>query len=126
MDNAHATIDFAEASRYEMWLINWSGDYPDANAWSADALHCLYGVLRTGRPCDANDTLLDQAGLSGDISARFNAYTQAETGFFGPDGSFPVIPLVITASYQVQQPWLSGIAGYGPFQFDRWVVESRE
>lgn len=127
VNNAHANIDFAEEqTRHHLWVITWSADYPDAQAWTADALECQYGYLRVGRGCDNTDVLFSQAGLTNDIRARLDAYTRAETDFFGPSGSFPVIPLVVNSQIRVQQKWLSGVAGYGPLQFDRWVVNRGE
>lgn len=127
VNNVHANIDFGEEqTRHPLWFITWSADYPDANAWAADALHCQFGYLRVGRACDNTDVLFDQAGLNSDIRSRLDAYTRAETELFGPSGSFPVIPIVINSQIRVQQKWLSGVANYGPFQFDRWVVNRGE
>lgn len=127
VNDAHANIDFSdEQTRHPIWLITWSADYPDANAWTADALHCQFGYLRVGRACDNTDTLFDQAGLNSDIRARLDAYTRAETDLFGPSGSFPVIPIIMTSQSRIQQKWLSGVASYGPFQFDRWVANQSE
>ncbi len=127
VNSAHANIDFSEEqTRTHLWFITWSADYPDANAWTADALHCQFGYLRVGRACDNTDVLFDQAGLNSDIRSRLDAYTRAETDLFGPSGSFPVIPIVMTSQIRVQQKWLSGVASYGPFQFDRWIVNRGE
>jgi ABC-type oligopeptide transport system substrate-binding subunit len=122
VDNAHATLDLEQFSRLPLWLVTWTADYPDANAWVADALHCQFGVLRTGRNCDNSDAVLDQAGLSNDLGDRIAGYSQVETAFFGITGSFPVIPLIIRSEQWVQQTWLSGVSTYGPFQFDQWTV----
>lgn len=129
VDTAHQTIDASEEStvgRFQAWLITWTGNYPDANAWTSDALHCQFGVLRPGRLCDATDTLLDQAGISSDLNSRFTTYGQAENNLFGSSGSFPVIPLVITSEYWAQQASINNIAMYGSFQFDRWQVSDQE
>lgn len=126
VNTAHGTIDASEEStvaRFQTWLLTWTADYPDANGWTADALHCTYGYFRTGRNCDVNDTLLDQASVTMDLQSRFTTYRQAELGFFGPNGSFPIIPLVVSTAYWGQQSWVLGIAAYGPFQFDRWTIE---
>lgn len=129
VDTAHGTVEANQegvVSRFQAWLITWTGDYPDANAWTSDALHCQFGFLRTGRLCDVNDTLLDQAATSLDIQSRFTTYSQAEAAFFGTGGSFPVIPLALTGEYWLQQSNVKGIASYGPFQFDRWELEANE
>lgn len=121
-DNVHQTLDSEATSRYSMWLVTWASDYPDANAWLYDALHCQWGYLRVGRTCDQNDGLLDQAGQTLDVTARSQAYTQVETSFFGFNGSFPVIPLMITGEQWVTQAWLDNVPRYGAFQFDRWIL----
>ncbi|NJL94923.1 MAG: hypothetical protein HC915_14995 [Anaerolineae bacterium] len=120
IDSAHNTVDVAEASRYPLWLLYWSADYPDAQAWIADALHCGYGYFRVGRGCGPADQLLDQAGRAADLRTRFTTYNQVETEFFGVLGSFPVIPLAMDQRWWVQAERLQGVANYGPFQFDRW------
>lgn len=129
VDTAHQTIDASEEStvgRYQAWLITWTGNYPDANAWTSDALHCQFGQLRPGRICDSTDTLLDQAGVGIDLNTRFTTYGQAENNLFGSNGSFPMIPLVLTTEYWAQQTWIENIATYGSFQFDRWQVLDQE
>jgi ABC-type oligopeptide transport system substrate-binding subunit len=129
VDTAHQTIDASAEStvgRFQVWLITWTGDYPDANAWTSDALHCQFGALHPGRMCDSTDTLLDQAGISGDLNSRFTTYGQAENNLFGSNGSFPVLPLVITSEYWAQQTSINNIAMYGSFQFDRWQVSDQE
>ncbi len=121
-DNVHQTLDSEATARYSMWLVTWASDYPDANAWLYDALHCQWGYLRVGRGCDQNDGLLDQAGQDLDVVARSQAYTQVEASFFGFNGSFPVIPLMITGEQWVTQAWLDNVPRYGAFQFDRWLL----
>jgi oligopeptide transport system substrate-binding protein len=123
LDSAHNTVDVAESSRFPLWIITWSADYPDAQSWVADGLHCRYGYLRVGRICNNIDAMMDQAGASTDITARFTTYNQVETDLFGGLGTFPVIPLTIQQSWRAQQDWLSDVASWGPFQFDRWTVE---
>lgn len=122
VDTAHATVDTSVTGRYSAWLLTWTADYPDANAWTSDALHCQFGYLRTGRGCDANDMLLDQAGVINDLNSRISTYAQVESNFFGSSGLFPVVPLVVEDNLWIQHNWVNGIAGYGPLQFDRWEV----
>lgn len=127
VNNVHANIDFGEGqTRYHLWLITWTGDYPDADAWASYALDCEFGYLRVGRACDNADALFRLAATTYDIRSRLDAYTRAETDLFGPSGSFPVIPIVINSQIRVQQKWLSSVASYGPFQLDRWVVNRGE
>lgn len=123
VDNAHGTLDLSEESgirRFPMWLVSWTADYPDADAWLAGALHCVFGFLKPGRTCDNADTLLDEAVRTTSANARSLSYTQVELSFFGDGGSFPVMPLVETVDYVAYQNRLSNVASYGPFQFDRW------
>jgi ABC-type oligopeptide transport system substrate-binding subunit len=47
---AHSTYDPEKVTRSHIWLTIWIADYPDANAWIADALHCRLDI-RTGRAC---------------------------------------------------------------------------
>ncbi len=125
VNTAHATIDASDEStiaRFQVWLLTWTADYPDADAWLYAALHCSNGYFRTGRACDNTDALLNQASVTLDLVNRINTYQLAEMSFFGPDGTFPIIPLVITTAYWGQQSWLSGVGAYGPFQFDRWSL----
>jgi len=123
LDSAHKTVDVSEAAPFPLWLLTWSADYPDAQAWITDALHCDYGYFRVGRLCDRIDAVMDQAALAQDITSRFTSYNQIETDLFGALGGFPVVPLAISRQWWLQQPWLSGVGGYGTFQFDRWVIE---
>lgn len=125
VDTAHGTVEAGDtgvASRFQVWLVSWTADYPDANAWTSDALHCQVGFMRPGRLCDTGDNLLERAATLHDLEARHITYAQAELVFFGVGGSFPIIPLALTTEYWFQNSTLSGVSNYGPFQFDRWVV----
>ncbi len=120
---SHAAYDPEAVTRSHIWLITWSSDYPDANGWIADALHCHYGYIKTGRECDATDALLDQAAVEMDTAKRADLYSQAEEAFFGPNGTFPVIPLFISTSDWAQQPWLKDVNLYGPARYDLWTID---
>lgn len=123
IDSAHNTINTAETSRYPLWLLSWTADYPDAQAWVTDALFCEDGYFRPRgvQLCGATDNLMRQASASFDPVLRFNAYNQIETDLFGRNGSFPVIPLLIDQIWWAQAAELANVGGYGPLQFDRWV-----
>jgi len=116
----HANYDTESAVRPHLWLFTWTGDYPDANAWLSDALHCRYGYIRNARPCDENDALLDRAGQDMDTAQRAALYGQVETAFFGDAGSFPVIPLFRSVSAWVQSPNLDGVST-GAARYDLWT-----
>ena len=109
VEMSHATYDAEEVERPHAWLITWTGDYPDANAWLSDTLHCQYGYFRIGRTCNAADMALDQAATLTDTAQRAEQYAQAETSFFGPNGSYPVAPLVAYVTAWVQRPGLDVI-----------------
>lgn len=126
IDTAHGTVDLSEESetrRFALWLVSWTADYPDSDAWITSALHCTFGFFKPGRACDESDEFLDQAGILADVQGRSLAYTQAELNFFGETGSFPVIPLMQTQNYRGHQNWLQNINRYGAFQFDRWQLQ---
>jgi ABC-type oligopeptide transport system substrate-binding subunit len=121
---AHSTYDPEKVTRSHIWLTTWSPDYPDANAWIADALHCRFGYIRTGRECSEADDLMDRASFEPDPAARADLYARAEQLLFGPDGDFPVIPLNISSSAWLQQPWLSGVNEYGAARYDLWQIDT--
>jgi len=122
LESAHNTVDVTVAGRFPLWILNWTGDYPDAQAWVGDALHCEYGYLQVGRQCNIIDTQIDYASTTLDIIERANTYSQIESQLFGSQGSFPVIPLIVEQTWWVKQPSLTNIASYGTQQFDRWLV----
>ncbi len=115
----HANYDTENAVRPHLWLFTWTGDYPDANAWLGDALHCHYGYIRNARPCDENDALLDRAGQDMDTAQRAALYGQVEEAFFGEAGSFPVIPLFRSVSAWMQSPNLAGVSASAA-RYDLW------
>jgi oligopeptide transport system substrate-binding protein len=121
---AHSTYDPDKVTRSHIWLTTWSPDYPDANAWVADALHCRFGYIRTGRECSEADDMLDRASLESDPAKRAGFYAQAEQLFFGPNGDFPVIPLFISSSAWLQQPWLDDVNEYGSARYDLWQLDT--
>ncbi|MBN2304745.1 MAG: hypothetical protein JXQ72_09725 [Anaerolineae bacterium] len=121
---SHSTHNSEEITRSHAWIATWNADYPDANAWLNDALHCRYGYIRTGRACDEADDLLDQAALEYDPVRRAAIYAQVEEHFFGPGGTFPVVPLFISTETRLQQPWLTGVNEYGPARFDLWQIDT--
>lgn len=122
---AHSTYDPEKVTRSHIWLTTWSADYLDANAWVSDALHCRFGYVRVGRDCSEADDMLDRASFETDLAKRADFYAQAEQLFFGPNGSFPVVPLFISTSAWLQQPWLQDVNRYGPARYDLWRIEPR-
>src|SRR5690606_3970641 len=43
LSSAHRTVDVNATSPFPLWIARWSADYPDAQAWVTDALHCDWG-----------------------------------------------------------------------------------
>jgi oligopeptide transport system substrate-binding protein len=124
---AHSTYDAEKLTRPHAWLGTWSADYPDANAWLNDALHCRYGYFRVGRACDAADDLLDRAGSEADIPRRIQLYEQVEQLFFAPQsGSFPVIPLLFSINAWLQAPALGNVNAATAARFDTWTLSGAE
>lgn len=122
---SHATYDSETVTRSHMWVISWIADYPDTNAWLNDVLHCRYGYIRNGRVCEQTDGLLDAAGTEMDTAQRAELYSQVETQLFGPNGTFPVLPLFRSTSAWVQQPWLTDVNEAGPARFDLWTLDTQ-
>jgi oligopeptide transport system substrate-binding protein len=121
---SHSNYDPEKVTRSHIWLANWSGDYLDANNWLGDALHCQFGYIKTGRACDNADALIDQAANEMDTAQRATIYAQVEEQFFGPNGSFPVIPLFFTTAAWLQQPELTGVNEFGPARYDLWMLDN--
>lgn len=118
----HAIYDPEKTTRSHAWLFTWSADYPDASAWIYDLLHCRYGYLRTGRPCDSADIAMDQALSSTDLAQREQAYAAVQNLFFGPQGTYPIVPLFWTTSAWLQQPALSQVNAVGAARYDLWAL----
>lgn len=128
--NARDTYsDEPDYQRPHVWLvINWTADYYDANNWLSDALHCRYGMLRTGIPCDETDALIDAAGEQPDPAERARLIAEIEDRLFGEVGKYPIVPLYVVTQPVAQQPWLTADrlpAGLiGPARYDRWIIDT--
>jgi ABC-type oligopeptide transport system substrate-binding subunit len=121
---SHANYDPEQVTRSHMWLFTWSADYPDAHAWTNDALHCRYGYIRNGRECGQADSLLDSASLAYDENERASDYAAVEDLFFGARGTYPVAPLFVESAAWLQQPWLSGLNTNGAARYDLWMLDA--
>ncbi len=123
---AHAAISTSDSNketpRPHLWIASWTGDYPDANAWTGDGVHCQYGYLRTGIACGEADKAVDAAALEKDPAKRAELYKKAETIWFGPGGTFPAAPLYMTLNAIGRQPALKGVTASGPARYDLWTV----
>ncbi|HLY27800.1 MAG TPA: ABC transporter substrate-binding protein, partial [Aggregatilineales bacterium] len=116
------TYDTNSNPRPDLWLYTWTPDYPDANAWTGDALHCVDGFLKSGVDCGDADGLVDKAFTEPDNAQRASDYAEAETDWFGPSGTFPVAPLYVWLAFAGQQPWLTGATVTGPQYFANWTL----
>ncbi len=124
---AHSNYDAEKLTRPHAWLGTWSADYPDANAWLNDALHCRYGYFRVGRVCDSADDLLDRAGSEANIAQRAQLYAQVEQLFFAPErGSFPAIALLFSVNAWLQAPTLDNVNATTAARFDTWTLSGAE
>lgn len=121
---SHNTYDVEKVTRSHIWIATWNADYPDGMAWINDALHCRYGYIQPGRECGPVDELLDRAAVASEDSARAALLAQAEAGFFGPQGSFPVAPLYVMTRAWLQQAWLTQVNPVGPARYDLWVIDT--
>jgi oligopeptide transport system substrate-binding protein len=122
---AHAALNISdprEPPRQQIWLAAWSADYADANAWLGDAVHCQYGYLRSNLACGEPDTLVDEGALETDPAKRVATYLQAESLWFGTNGTFPVAPLYMTLNAVGQQATLKGATPNGLARFDLWTI----
>ena len=102
-------VDPASPDEYRphMWVIGWLGDYPDANAYLGDGLHCE-ADNSFKRPCSEVDDLIDQAAAETDLLERTELYRDIEDRFFGRDGIFPVIPMDVYVYWILTKPWVEG------------------
>ncbi len=122
---AHAAISASEKTdppRAQLWLVTWRPDYTDANAWLGDGLHCQFGFLRPGLPCGEADKRVDAAALESDPVKRAALYQEAETLWFGPEGSFPVVPLFFSYEMVGRQAHLKGATVSGSQWYAGWTI----
>lgn len=108
------TIDPRNApeDRPNVWTLGWGPDYPDANNWVGDVLHCE-SENTFNRPCSEVDDLISQAARENDPDLRTELYYRIEEMFFGPEGDQPIITLYMALNYTLVKPWYSG-----PFETD--------
>lgn len=98
--------------RPNIWTLGWGPDYPDANNWVNDVLHCE-GENTFKRPCSEVDDLITQASMENDPDVRIELYYRIEEQFFGPEGDFPILPIFMRLDYSLHKPWFTG-----PFETD--------
>jgi oligopeptide transport system substrate-binding protein len=92
-------------NRPHVWVMGWFADYPDANNWVNDALSCN-SFNPFLRECTAVDDLITQAAQELDPQKRDLLYREISELFFGLNGEFPLVPLVLETSLIIVKPWL--------------------
>lgn len=117
-----STIRNTDPSRPHLWLYSWTPDHRDIHAWAGDGLHCQYGFVRSYAPCGEADSLIDAGALEADPAKRLDAYTRAETLWFGAEGSFPVAPLFLSIEAIGHSVRLVGATPVGAARFDLWQI----
>ena len=128
-DDLNVVLGFASTPLLEDWqtrphlyALTWQADYPDANNWWGDVLHCERGYLQLGRACEAVDDLIERAAREQDAAARAVLYAEIEALFFGEDGLQPIAPIYTETQTLAVQPWLTVPVTGGPARYDRWLV----
>jgi oligopeptide transport system substrate-binding protein len=104
------------AKRPHWHPVGWGPDYPDANNYSGDILHCKIDNGYTSRPCSAVDDLITKAREQTDPAVRKQMYEQIEDMFFGKEGIYPTAPIRLSATYALYQTYVTG-----PFETDGQV-----
>jgi hypothetical protein len=122
-NGTYSTIRRNDPTRPALWLYAYTPDYPDVNAWIGDGLHCHFGYLKHGVPCGEADMLSDQASTETDPAVRLSLYDRAEALWFGVNGTFPVVPVLVMRNLVVVTPILQGTTINGPLWFDGWTIE---
>jgi len=118
-----STIRSTDGQRPHLWLYTWTPDDRDMAAWAGDGVHCRFGFLQTNVPCGDADAALDLATSANNAATRLDALNRAETLYFGPQGTFPVVPLFGSISVAGVVPALQGVSVDSPLRFDQWVFK---
>jgi oligopeptide transport system substrate-binding protein len=107
----------------EMWTLGWGPDYGDENNWVGDVLWCDAG-FPANRPCDATDDLIVQAREESDPAVRIELYRQIEESFFGPEGSYPMMPIFLRIAFVAEHSWYDRIpALFGGAQIYNYSID---
>lgn len=114
-----STIRNTDDPRPQLWLFTWGPDYRTLPIWLHDGLHCQFGYLKSLLPCGDADNALVGTVLPNppDVASTLGA---VETAWFGPSGTFPVLPLAAELSYVISAVGVK----VGPLEsalwFDGW------
>ncbi|MGQ9851092.1 MAG: peptide ABC transporter substrate-binding protein [Aggregatilineaceae bacterium] len=117
------------ADRPHVWTLGWGPDYPDANNWVNDVLHCESAHNDMKRPCSEVDDLINQAMVESDPDTRIELYYRIEELFFGPEGLYPIVPIFMRLRYSLLKPWFSfpietdGL--FGGNHFDYYTIDQQ-
>ena len=115
-------------SRPDIYLLTWQADYPDANNWFGDVLHCERGYLQLGRPCDSVDSLIESAAQEHSPPVRAALYTEIDKLFFAEDGLYPIAPIYSSVLPIAFRPGMTITSDstnallIGPTRYDTWLV----
>lgn len=126
LENINTPLAAEWQTRPQITMLTWQADYPDADNWLSDLLHCEHGYLQVGRPCDTVDDLIDRASREPNPDARAALHAEIEALFLGQDGIQPIAPIYTDAQPLAVQPRLvlPTASAYvsGPARYDRWMV----
>lgn len=114
-------IDEEYNDRIHLWLATYTPEYVDAQAGAGDALHCTLGYLFRGGACDAVDALIDWA-VATPVEDRGDVYRRIEGRFFGPAGTYPVVPLTANVRAAGVAPDLTGVVLEGAVWWGDWML----
>jgi oligopeptide transport system substrate-binding protein len=114
--------------RPNVWTGGWASDYPDADGWIRQRLHCEADVEldeQLYRQCSETDTLMEAAASEPDPERRAQLYLELEERLFGEEGEFPIVPIFVRSTYFLHKPWYSGpFATDGIFGANHWETWS--
>lgn len=89
--------------------IGWTADFPDMHNLMGNILHCEYSgrwfeFLK--KDCGLIDDLIEEARQEININKRAVLYAQIEEASFGPQGEFPIIPVMMPVVNRAVHKWL--------------------
>lgn len=118
-NGTYSTIRNTDDPRPQLWLFTWGPDYRTLPIWLHDGLHCQFGYLKSLLPCSDSDNALAGTVLLNppDVAATLGAI---ESAWFGPEGTFPVLPLAAELSYVISAVGVKIGPAEGQLWFDGW------
>jgi ABC-type transport system substrate-binding protein len=109
-------------SRYAMYSLGWSADYPDPQNFLDIQFHSASSSNYAGYRNSQVDALLEKAGIERDDRARMALYQQAEEIIVS---EAPWIPIYHGVDYMLVKPYVKGfsITPQGMYNVERAYVE---